>query len=74
LCEVIDGLVRARRQTDFGLSVKGLDDICALLTGRGEIAGMMLAKGLPDLLIGDLEADIQILLAEERVEKENSSE
>lgn len=61
--------VRARRIGVFGKQISGLDSAFELAAVQGECAGVQLALGMPEIILADLAADINVLLTEER-EKE----
>lgn len=62
----------AYRQIDFNTPLKSLDAAFESSHMRGQIAGLMAAKGLPGVLLADIEEDIQTILVEEREEKRNA--
>ncbi|MBW2081548.1 MAG: hypothetical protein JRI39_00340 [Deltaproteobacteria bacterium] len=71
LKRALEEQIRGRRQRIFGLEFKGIEDLSELLRTRGEIAGLLLAIQMPELMLEDLREDIQQMLEEDREEKEN---
>lgn len=67
-CKALDGMVRSRRQSDFATRIDGLDKAFEIATARGEVVGLMLAKALPDIMLSDVQADLEKVLASMREE------
>jgi hypothetical protein len=68
LCSAIQANVRVRRMSVFNNPIRALDNAFELAGTQGEVSGLQTAIALVDIMLADLQADIDVRLAEERHE------
>lgn len=64
--ELLDDQRRMRVREIVGLEADSLDSLICLGGKKNELAGVQFAAGLPELLIGELHAEIKEILTELR--------
>jgi hypothetical protein len=66
---LVKSQIRSLRQEDFVNPISSMDDAFVSCERKAKIAGMMLALALPQAVIDDLAADIEVKAAELEGEK-----
>ncbi len=70
--EGLDNLIRAWKIQTFSLDLVSQDKAFEMAKGQGHVQGLCTARELPQILLDDVKADLEKLLAEMREEGEQN--